>query len=82
MTAGLWQADKQNIRIYILPKYMLFYWVRLINTMQRTCEVIRMGENSCFIFTCQSVKTVPLYDLKPVWVVLHPSVKEFFKTID
>ena len=37
-----------------------------------------MGNNSSFIFTCY-VKTVPVYDL--VWVVLHSSVKEFFKMI-
>ena len=46
---------------------------------QRTCEVNTMGENSLFIFTCY-VKTVPVYDLKLVLVVLHPSVTEFFKS--
>ena len=39
-----------------------------------------MGENSSFIFTGY-VKTVPVYDSKLVWVVLHLSVQEFFKTI-
>ena len=29
------------------------------------------------IFTCY-VKTVPVYDFKLIWIVLHPSVKEFF----
>ena len=47
---------------------------------KRTCEVNRMGENSSFTFTCY-VKTVPVYDFKLVWVVLHPCVKEFFKKI-
>ena len=47
---------------------------------ERTCEVNRMGENSSFIFTCY-VKTVSIYDFKLVLVVLHPPVKEFFKTI-
>ena len=40
-----------------------------------------MGENSSFIFTGY-FKTVPVYDFKLVWVVLHLSVKDFFKTID
>ena len=48
--------------------------------LKRTCEVNRMGENSPFISTCYA-KTVPVYDLKIAWVVLHLSVKEFFKTI-
>ena len=39
-----------------------------------------MGENNSFSFTCY-VKTVPVYHFKAVWVVLYPSVKEFFKTI-
>ena len=39
-----------------------------------------MGENSSFIFTCY-LKTVPVYDFKLVWVVLHRYVKEVFKTI-
>ena len=47
---------------------------------QRTCEVNRMDENRSFTLTCY-VKTVPVYDLKLVWVVLHRSVKVFFKTI-
>ena len=45
-----------------------------------TCQVNAMGENSSFIFTCY-VKTVPVYNFKLGWVVPHPSVKEFFKTI-
>ena len=49
-------------------------------TSYRTCEVNRIGESSSIIFTC-SVKTVPVYDFKLVWVVLHKSVKEYFKTI-
>ena len=48
--------------------------------IRRTCEVDKMGENSSFIFTCY-VKTIPVYSFKLVWVVLHPSVKDFFKTI-
>ena len=39
-----------------------------------------MGDNSSFIFSCQ-LKTVQVYDFNFVWVVLHPSAKEFFKTI-
>ena len=30
-----------------------------------------------FLHVC--VKTVPVYDFKLVWVVLHPSLKEFLK---
>ena len=41
-----------------------------------------MGENSSFIFACSVTVTVPVYDFKSVWVVLHPSVKEFVKTIN
>ena len=52
----------------------------LLTAYQRTCEVNRMGENSSFIFI-RHFKTVPVYGFKLVWVVLHPSVKEFFKTI-
>ena len=48
--------------------------------VQGTNEVNRMGENSSFIFACY-VKTGPAYDFKIVWVVLHLSVKKFFKTI-
>ena len=48
--------------------------------LQRTCEVNRMGENSSYNFICY-VKTVPVYDFQLVLVVLHKSVKEFFKTI-
>ena len=47
--------------------------------LKRTCEVNTMRENSSFIFTCY-VKTFPVYDFKLLWVVLHPSDKEFFKT--
>ena len=47
---------------------------------KRTCEVNTMGENSSFIFTCY-VKTVPGDDFKFVWIVVHPTVNEFFKTI-
>ena len=39
-----------------------------------------MGENSSFIFTCY-IKIVPVYNFKLVWVALHLSDKEFFKTI-
>ena len=46
---------------------------------KRTCEVNRMNENSSLIFTGY-VKTVSVYDFKLLWEVLHPSVKEFFKT--
>ena len=48
---------------------------------KRTCEVNRIGEDSSFSFTCY-VKTVPVYDSKLIRVILHPSVKEFFKTIN
>ena len=50
-----------------------------MGSSQRTCEVNRMGENGSFILTCY-MKTVPVYDFILVWVVLHPPVKEFFKT--
>ena len=43
------------------------------------CEANPLGENSLFIFTV-CVKSVPLYDFKPDHVVLHMTVKEFFKT--
>ena len=49
-------------------------------SQQRTCEVNGLDENSPFIFTCY-FKTVPVYDVERVWVVLHPSAKEYFKTI-
>ena len=51
---------------------------QIFENCQRTCEVNRMGENSSFIFTCY-VKNVPVYDFKLVRVVLHPSVKDFFR---
>ena len=38
-------------------------------------EWVNMAVFSCYI------KTVPVYDFKRVWVVLHLPVKEFFKTI-
>ena len=47
---------------------------------KRICQVNTMGESSSFIFTFY-VKTVPVYDFRLVWVVIHPSIKEFFKTI-
>ena len=43
-----------------------------------SCKGPVMGENSSLTFTCY-VKTVPVYDFKPVWVVPHPSVKELFQ---
>ena len=43
-------------------------------TDQRTCEVNKMGENNSFICI---IKTVPVYDFKLVWVVLHPLPKNF-----
>ena len=46
---------------------------------ERTCEANAAGENSLFIFTV-CVKTVPLYQLKLVYVVLHMNVKEFIET--
>ena len=48
--------------------------------LYRTRKVDTMDENSSFIFTYY-VKTVPVYDFKLIWEVLHPSVKEVFKTI-
>ena len=45
-----------------------------------TCEVNTMGEDSSFTFT-RYVKTFPVDNFKLVWVVLHRTVKEFFKTI-
>ena len=51
-----------------------------VSLSQRTCEVNRTGENGFFILTCY-IKTVPVYDFKLVWVILHLPVKEFFKTI-
>ena len=57
---------------------------RYETAQEKTCEVKaevnRMAENRSFIFTCY-VKTVPVYDFELVWVVRHPSVKEFFETI-
>ena len=43
-------------------------------------EVNRTNENSSFI-PSHYVKTVPVYDVRLVWVVLHPFSKECFKTI-
>ena len=37
------------------------------------------SENDSFIFTC-NVQTVPPYHFQLVFVVLHPTVKEFFVT--
>ena len=55
-------------------------WAYDVSSSQRTCEINRMGESGSFILTCY-IKTVPVYDFKLVWVLLHPPVKEFFKTI-
>ena len=43
-------------------------------------EPMKLIENGSSIFTCY-VKTIPIYDFELVCVVLHPFVKEFFKTM-
>ena len=47
--------------------------------IKRTCEANAAGENSSFIFTV-CVKSVGLYYLKLIYVVLHMAIKEFFET--
>ena len=47
--------------------------------LKKTCEAANpAGENSSFIFTV-CVKSVPFYNFKLVYVVLHMAVKEFFE---
>ena len=53
------------------PPVLMTSFVSLFE--QRTCEVNRMGENSSFIVT-RCIETVPVYDFKLVWVVLHASI--------
>ena len=43
--------------------------------MQRTFKANQADENSSFIFTV-CVKSVPLYDFKLAYVVLHMAVKD------
>ena len=67
---------RHDKKLYIsaFQKYLnCVYTSDIFRFIQRTCEVNTILENSSFIFKC-FLKTVPVYDFKLAWEVLHPPV--------